>query len=271
MIRGNPFAAGSVDPYYTCPLSAVPIPRSGSNSRSPLNRLWIGDMARQATVSRNISLGLAPRPRTCEPALWTFRRAVWSPFPFQRDHPFPSRASTTLTLSLPPLEYDRTVEVLLSVAEAVEYAHRAGVAHGDIKPANVLFTGDPAVRGVAKVGDWGLAKELLEYSQSTEGLSPAYAAPEQFEGGSRDVVGPQLTDIYQLGALAYRTLTGRPPFEGTPFEIMNRVQSERPTPPTEVAPSLPESVDEVVLTAMAKEPADRYETMTDFRRPLERL
>ncbi|MFT4921442.1 MAG: serine/threonine protein kinase [Haloarculaceae archaeon] len=170
-----------------------------------------------------------------------------------------------------PLEYDRTVEVLLSVAEAVEYAHRAGVAHGDIKPANVLFTGDPGVGGVAKVGDWGLAKELLEHSQSTEGLSPAYAAPEQFEGGSRDVVGPQLTDIYQLGALAYRTMTGRPPFEGTPFEIMNRVQSDRPTPPTEVNPSLPESVDEVVLTAMAKEPADRYETMTDFRRPLERL
>mgnify|MGYP000035348783 CR=1 FL=1 len=169
-----------------------------------------------------------------------------------------------------PLPYERRVEVLQSTASAIEYAHRAGIAHGDLKPSNILFAGDPET-GVAKVGDWGLAKVLLEHSQSTEGLSPAYAAPEQFKGGSEDIVGPQLTDVYQLGAVAYEVFTGQPPFEGTPFEVMEQVRSERPTPPTEVDPSLPAAVDEIIVTAIAKDPDDRYETMTDFRRALENL
>ena len=169
-----------------------------------------------------------------------------------------------------PLEYDRGVDVLHSVASAVEYAHRTGISHGDLKPANVLFAGDPET-GVAKVGDWGLAQILLEHSRSTEGLSPAYAAPEQFDGGSQERLGPQLTDVYQLGAVAYEVFTGRPPFEGTPFEVMKQVRSEQPTPPTEIDPSLPATVDEIVATAMAKDPSERYETMTDLRRALEEL
>ena len=169
-----------------------------------------------------------------------------------------------------PLDYERSVDVLQSVASAIEYAHRAGIAHGDLKPSNVLFAGNPAT-GVPKVGDWGLAKILLEHSQSTEGLSPAYAAPEQFQGGSQDIVGPQLTDIYQLGAVAYEVFTDQPPFEGTPFEVMEQVRSEQPTPPTEIDPSLPVAVDTVIATAMAKDPDDRYEAMIDFRRAIEEL
>jgi serine/threonine protein kinase len=118
------------------------------------------------------------------------------------------------------------------------------------------------------VADWGLSKHLLEHSKSMEGLSPNYAAPEQFdeEFGSTDDV----TDVYQLGAVCYDLFTGRPPFEGQPFKVMNKIQNEEPAPPSEVA-DVPGALDEVLLRALATEKTDRYEHVLYLRDALEEM
>lgn len=151
------------------------------------------------------------------------------------------------------------------ICRAVRHAHRRGVAHLDLKPENVLFRETPeGMVDVPKVSDWGLAKMLLEHSKSIDGLSPHYAAPEQFGDGSPN----DFTDIYQTGAVIYAALTGRPPFEGSAHSVMGDVLSTEPTPPSEVA-DVPKAVDEPILTALSKEKDDRQESILDLRRELE--
>lgn len=160
-----------------------------------------------------------------------------------------------------PLSPGTAAEAVLDVADAVRYAHDRGVVHNDLKPANVLFTDD----GTPKVGDWGLAKVLLDHSMtSSDGLSPAYAAPEQFEDDDRDAGDLRRVDVYQLGALAYEALTGDPPFEGSTFQVLDAVKNEPPTPPSEATQGLPAAVDDVLGTAMAKDPTDRQPTVVHF-------
>lgn len=160
-----------------------------------------------------------------------------------------------------PLPPGEAAGVVFDVADAVRHAHDRGVVHNDLKPPNVLFTAD----GVPKVGDWGLAKVLLDHSMtSSDGLSPAYAAPEQFDDGDRDAAALRRVDVYQLGALAHAALTGGPPFEGSTFEVLEAVKNEQPVPPSEVVDGVPPAVDEAVLTAMAKDPADRQPTVVHF-------
>jgi serine/threonine protein kinase len=131
---------------------------------------------------------------------------------------------------------------------------------------NILFRSVENAWEVPKVADWGLSKHLLEHSKSIEGMSPHYAAPEQFD----DDRGPvdDITDIYQLGAVFYELFTGRPPFEGQPFQVMKKVETEQPTPPSELA-DLPPAIDEILLTALAKEKADRYEDILLLRNAFE--
>ncbi|QGX96720.1 hypothetical protein EI982_16475 [Haloplanus rallus] len=165
-----------------------------------------------------------------------------------------------------PFEQARWTAVAL--AKGVRHAHRRGVAHLDLKPANVLFRSVDGAWDVPKVADWGLSKHLLEHSASVEGLSPEYAAPEQFD----DSYGPadDLTDVYQLGAVLYELFTGRPPFEGKPAKAMHRVLHEAPTPPSEVA-DVPAELDDVLLTALAKGKRDRYESVLYLRDALRDL
>jgi serine/threonine protein kinase len=166
------------------------------------------------------------------------------------------------------LGFDQTLWTAVSITRGVRHAHRRGVAHLDLKPTNVLFREVEDAWDVPKVADWGLSKHLLEHSKSVEGLSPQYAAPEQFddEYGATD----DITDVYQLGAVFYEFFTGRPPFEGKPAKAMHRVLNEEPTPPSEVA-DVPEALDDVLLTALAKEKDDRYESVLYFRDALDRL
>ena len=157
------------------------------------------------------------------------------------------------------------------IAEGIHHGHRHGVAHLDIKPSNVLLrdTGS-GTWNYPKVSDWGLAKMLLDHSNSIEGISPTYAAPEQFDAekyGKRD----DRTDIYQLGNLVYALLTGEPPFSGPSASVLQSVLQEDPTPPSEINADLSESVDEVVLKALEKRKDDRYESVVIFRQELDRL
>lgn len=157
------------------------------------------------------------------------------------------------------------------VARAVRHAHRRGVAHLDLKPENVLLTSTgPSWWDTPKVADWGLAKMLLDHSQSVEGLSPHYAAPEQFDS---DRFGPadDLTDVYAIGVLVYASLVGEPPFTGSSASVMKDIVSEPPTPPSEQVSKLPVGTDKVVLQALAKSKEDRYESVLDLRRDLETL
>jgi predicted nucleic acid-binding Zn-ribbon protein len=156
----------------------------------------------------------------------------------------------------------------ITVTKGVRHAHRRGVAHLDLKPENVLFCSVENGWDVPKVADWGLSKHLLDHSKSVEGLSPQYAAPEQFddEYGSAD----DITDIYQLGTVLYELFTGQPPFDGKPAKAMRKVLHEQPTPPSEIA-DVPEKLDEIFLTALAKEKDDRYDDILYLRDELQDL
>ena len=153
------------------------------------------------------------------------------------------------------------------IVQGLRHAHRHGVAHLDLKPGNVLFhsTG-PGTWPVPKIADWGLSKHLLDHSTSVEGLTPAYAAPEQFadEHGPTDNV----TDIYQVGAVLYELFTGEPPFDGPPAQVMHRVLNEGPTPPSDHV-QLPTAVDELVLQAMATDREERYDSVLYLRDDIE--
>lgn len=146
----------------------------------------------------------------------------------------------------------------IAITKGVRHAHRQGVAHLDLKPENILFRTVEDAWNVPKIADWGLSKHLLEHSQSIEGISPQYAAPEQFD----EEYGPtdDITDIYQLGAVLYELFTGQPPFEGEPARAMHKVLNEEPSPPTEQA-DLHGALDEILLKALAKNKADRYRTV----------
>jgi outer membrane protein assembly factor BamB len=166
------------------------------------------------------------------------------------------------------LSAEQALWTAIATTKGVRHAHRHGVAHLDLKPENVLFRSVEDAWDVPKVADWGLSKHLLEHSKSVEELSPHYAAPEQFDDsyGSTDDV----TDIYQLGTVFYELFTGQPPFEGSPARVMNRVLTEEPAPPSEVA-TVPRELDEVLTTALAKEKSERYESVLYLRDDLQEL
>ena len=158
------------------------------------------------------------------------------------------------------------LDVFASVADATEAAHQSLVVHRDLKPSNILITKD----GVVKLLDFGLAKLLEPVSavaaRSTHPghrwLTPEYAAPEQITGGAITT----LTDVYQLGAVLYELLTGRPPLGGrgqSVHELEAAVVKDDPPPPSAVAPesrrrALRGDIDAIVLKALSKEPEQRY-------------
>ena len=164
------------------------------------------------------------------------------------------------------LPTEQALWTAISVTKAVRHAHRRGVAHLDLKPENLLFREVEDAWDVPKVADWGLSKHLLEHSMTVDGLSPQYAAPEQFDGerGPAD----DITDVYQLGAVFYELFTGRPPFEGPAASVMHATLNDEPTPPSAVA-DVPEDLDDVLGTALATEREDRYESVLLLRNALQ--
>lgn len=169
------------------------------------------------------------------------------------------------------VDFETATEIAIGIANSVRHAHRRGVAHLDLKPENILIT-EAAGEGspVPKVTDWGLAKMLIDHSQSVEGYTPRYAAPEQFDPetyGAPD----DYTDIYQVGTLVYELYTGQVPFEGAPAKIMHAVLNEDPAPPSKVDSSLPAELDNILLRTLEKEKNRRYETFVNFRNNLSDL
>jgi hypothetical protein len=160
-----------------------------------------------------------------------------------------------------PTEAAHLVEIL---ARAVHHAHEAGIIHRDLKPDNVLLA--PPVEGSSgstafgfpKVADFGLARLLEEEGQTVSGAvlgTPAYMAPEQTESSSD--VGPSC-DVYALGAILYRLLGGRVPFEGSSvFDTLLKVRSEPPLPLRELNQEVPARLEAICLKALSKSPSGR--------------
>jgi serine/threonine-protein kinase len=154
------------------------------------------------------------------------------------------------------------VRIIGEVAGALDYAHRHGVIHRDIKPENILLHD-----GSALVADFGIA--LAASSAGTRmtetGMSlgtPHYMSPEQAMG---ERTLDARTDVYALGCVCYEMLTGDPPFTGSTAQaIVAKVMTEKPVPPSRMRDTVPEAVEDAVLTALAKLPADRFASAAEF-------
>lgn len=167
-----------------------------------------------------------------------------------------------LTRRKAPFPPATAAAVVRKLALGVAAAHAKGVLHRDLKPANVLW--DEANREVL-VTDFGLARIGGETQLSKTGDilgTPAYMSPEQGRGRP-DEVGP-LSDVYSLGVILYRLLTGTTPFTGSVMEVLAQAQFNDPTPPSAVLPELDPALDAICLKAIAKQPADRYPSAKDF-------
>lgn len=153
------------------------------------------------------------------------------------------------------LPVDEGVWIATVLAETLADVHHLGVRHLDLQARNVLFAPTPDDAWmVPKIGDWGVAKAQRSGDAEPAALNPAYAAPEQFES---DRQLDHRTDVYQLGAVVYELVTGQVP-TATGASGESVAERSLPTPPSELRPELPSSVDEVVQSALAPAPDDRY-------------
>jgi serine/threonine-protein kinase len=167
---------------------------------------------------------------------------------------------------LGPIAPDRAAYLIDLVLLALEHAHRAGVVHRDIKPANVMITGE----GGVKIMDFGIAR-VLGAEQKTVDFrlmgTPAYMSPEQVMGEEVD----GRSDLYSVGVLFYRLICGALPFTAdTALGMLQRQIRDTPTPVHVHRPSLPAWCDQIVQRALAKTPADRFQSAEEFRDALGR-
>jgi tetratricopeptide (TPR) repeat protein/tRNA A-37 threonylcarbamoyl transferase component Bud32 len=173
-----------------------------------------------------------------------------------------------------PLAAHTAATMMRDLAYALHEAHRHGIVHRDVKPANILLDD----RGSAKLADFGAAHDELAAEITASGAlvgTPCYMAPEQADG-DRGAIGPW-TDVYGLGAVLYEALAGQMLFEGSKgITVLIRVLHEEPAPPSVPrvergkAP-VPRDLETVCLKALEKDPARRYESAKEFARDLDRF
>ena len=158
-------------------------------------------------------------------------------------------------------------DIMSQVCSALDYAHRKGVVHRDVKPANIMVD----TEGAIYLTDFGIAKVLEGAENLTEtGAAigtPAYMAPEQSLGKSID----GRIDIYALGVILYEMVTGRPPFQADTPMAVALAHIHEPLPlPRLLDPTIPEPIEAVIIKALAKAADDRYATANEFAEALER-
>ncbi|HEX2040738.1 MAG TPA: Stk1 family PASTA domain-containing Ser/Thr kinase [Acidimicrobiales bacterium] len=178
------------------------------------------------------------------------------------------RTLTSIVRAEGPLLADRAAAIGADVAAALAFAHRQGVVHRDVKPGNVLIDGSGHVR----VTDFGIARaanteENLTQAGAVMGTA-TYFSPEQAQGHRVD----GRSDVYSLGVVLYEMVTGHPPFAGdNPVSIAYKHVREDPPLPRSVNPAVPPAFEAIVMQAMAKDPALRYQSADDLRADLLRF
>jgi serine/threonine-protein kinase len=160
----------------------------------------------------------------------------------------------------------RSIDIADQILQALQFAHEHDLVHRDIKPHNIIINS----RGQVKVTDFGIAlagsSSRLTETGSIIGTAQ-YLSPEQARGSAVE----QGSDLYSLGVVLYEMLTGKVPFEGeNPVAIALKHLSDVPVPPQALVPEIPDNLNNVVLKALAKDPADRYTSAEEFRADLER-
>jgi len=153
------------------------------------------------------------------------------------------------------------------VLNALSYAHKQKVIHRDVKPANMMLT----PQGVVKLMDFGIARSGTDRSLTSTGMtlgSLHYMSPEQVRGTAID----GRSDLYSVGVSLYEMVTGKPPFEAdSDYSLMAAQLQKQPKPPVELLPQLPPGLNDVILTALQKDPANRFQMADAFRQAVNRV
>jgi eukaryotic-like serine/threonine-protein kinase len=160
-----------------------------------------------------------------------------------------------------PLDAETTVEIGIQACSGLDYAHRRGIIHRDVKPGNLMISGGPVGGGAqlaVKLTDFGIARAVEQTRITQVGSvigTAAYLSPEQVRGEE----ATPATDVYALGVVLYQFLTGRLPYEGSSLaELAVRQQNEKPLPPSTYNDEVPETVGAAVLRALESDPSRRY-------------
>lgn len=153
------------------------------------------------------------------------------------------------------------VEIAAQACAGLEYAHRMGIIHRDVKPGNLMVIGGPAggpAEMSVKLADFGIARAAEQTRLTQVGSvvgTAAYLSPEQ----SRGEEATPISDVYSLGVVTYQLLTARLPYEGNSLaELAIRRENERPLPPTSYDPEIPDALSQAILRALENEPENRY-------------
>ncbi len=178
----------------------------------------------------------------------------------------PGRTLKRLIREDAPLEPSRAIDLTIQMLKAARFAHRRGVIHRDLKPHNVIVDDNDHV----KVTDFGIARAGASDMTETGSImgTAQYLSPEQAQGHA--VSAP--SDLYSIGIVLYEMLTGRVPFDGeSPVSIALKHVSEGPVPPSQINPEIPSALEQVVLWALNKDPADRPADADQFILALEQV
>src|SRR3954471_20482050 len=193
-----------------------------------------------------------------------FDRAEWEGTPYIAMELVDGRTLKELVTERGPLPPNVAVNFAEQVLTALAYAHRRGLVHRDLKPQNVIVDAE----GTAKVADFGIARAANSDMTQTGAMvgTVQYFSPEQAQGLPVD----SRSDLYSVGVVLYELLTGQLPFEGeAPISIALKHVNERPAPVGQMRPGIPPALDAVVLRALEKDPALRFQTAEEFIAALE--
>jgi hypothetical protein len=221
-----------------------------------LRREYLNDLGSRARFEREAET-VATLEHPAIVPLYEFGQsegALYIVMPYMPNHSLADR------LARGPLAVEEAAPIVARVAAALDYAHDRDVIHRDLKPSNILFD----AQGRAYLADFGIALQPRASGRGTVVVSgtPAYMSPEQARQ-DRDIDGR--SDLYSLGITLFEALTGQLPFEGdSPVTILLKHQHDRPTSVLVARPDLPPTLEPFFAQALAKEPAERYQTGADL-------